>query len=143
MMESRSTHELEELHAHERFMRVALGAARIALDGGNIPVGAVVVHNGEIVSTGRNAVESGSNDLLHAEHTAVARIPQLLWSRRRACTIYTTMEPCAMCLGTIVYSAIDRIVWGASDRLAATHAAVEAIPYRSEERRVGKECRSR
>lgn len=101
----------------------------MALDAGDIPVGAVVVHGGEIVSTGRNGVESGRNDLLHAEHVAVARIPQLLWSRRRACTVYTTMEPCAMCLGAIVYSAIDRIVWGASDPLAATHASVNATPY--------------
>lgn len=110
-------------------MRAALAEARIALDEGNIPVGAVVVHDGEIVSAGRNAVDSTRNDRLHAEHVAVARIPQLLWDRRRRCTVYTTMEPCAMCLGVIVYSAIDRIVWGASDPLAATHATVEVIPY--------------
>ena len=89
----------------------------------------MVVRDGEIVSTGRNAVDSMRDDLLHAEHAAVARIPHLLWDRRRRCTVYTTMEPCAMCLGVIVYSAIDRIVWGASEPLAATHAALEATPY--------------
>ncbi|HEX8738510.1 MAG TPA: nucleoside deaminase [Casimicrobiaceae bacterium] len=122
-------HPLEEHHSHERFMRAALAEARIALDEGNIPVGAVVVHDGEIVSTGRNAVDSMHNDLFHAEHVAVARIPHLLWDRRHRCTVYTTMEPCAMCLGVIVYSAIDRIVWGASDSLSATHATVEVTPY--------------
>lgn len=128
-MSNDSAHPLEEHHSHERFMRAALAEARIALDEGNVPVGAVVVHDGEIISTGRNAVESMRNDLLHAEHKAVARIPHLLWDRRRRCTVYTTMEPCAMCLGVIVYSAIDRIVWRGSDPLAATHAAVEATPY--------------
>ncbi|HET7260485.1 MAG TPA: nucleoside deaminase [Casimicrobiaceae bacterium] len=124
-----SAPDVAEHYSHERFMCAALEEARLALEAGDIPVGAVVVHDGEIVSTGRNAVESERNDLLHAEHTAVARIPQFLWRRRRECTVYTTMEPCAMCLGAIVYSAIDRIVWGASDPLAATHAAVEATPY--------------
>lgn len=127
---------MEERYSHERFMRAALEEARLALDEGNIPVGAVVVHDGEVVSTGRNAVESRRNDLLHAEHSAVARIPGFLWSHRRQCTIYATMEPCAMCLGAIVYSAIDRIIWGASDRLCATHAAVAATPYYGQRRLV-------
>jgi tRNA(adenine34) deaminase len=118
-----------EHYAHERFMRAALEEARLALAAGDIPVGAVVVHDGEVVGRGRNAVESQRNDLLHAEHTAIAQIPQFLWRHRRECTVYTTLEPCAMCLGAIVYSAIDRIVWGASDPLAATHTAIEATPY--------------
>lgn len=88
--------ELPDLHAHERFMRLALDEARIALETGDIPVGAVIVHDGEVVSTGRNATESQRNDLLHAEQVAVSRIPQFLWTHRRQCTLYTTLEPCAM-----------------------------------------------
>lgn len=126
--------ELPELHAHERFMQVALDEARLALDAGDIPVGAVIVHNGEVVSTGRNATESQRNDLLHAEQVAVSRIPQFLWAHRRRCTLYTTLEPCAMCLGAAVYSAIDRIVWGASDPLCATLATIGCTPYYAKKR---------
>lgn len=126
--------ELPDLHAHERFMRLALDEARIALETGDIPVGAVIVHDGAVVSTGRNATESQRNDLLHAEQVAVSRIPQFLWTHRRRCTLYTTLEPCAMCLGVSVYSAIDRIVWGASDPLCATEATIACTPYYAKKR---------
>ncbi len=120
---------LADHHDHARFMHEALLEARIALDAGDIPVGAVIVHNGEIVARGRNATDSQRNDLLHAEHVAVASIPTFLWEHRRQCIVYTTLEPCAMCLGAMLYSAIDRVVWGASDPLCATHDTVACTPY--------------
>ncbi|MFO1313782.1 MAG: nucleoside deaminase [Burkholderiales bacterium] len=119
----------EQHHSHERFMLEALMEARAALHAGDIPVGAVIVHDGNVISSGRNRIDSARNDLLHAELSAISKVPEFLWSHRRQCIVYTTLEPCSMCLGTIVYSAIDRIVWGASDPLCATHATIECTPY--------------
>lgn len=127
---------LPDLHDHERFMRLALAEARLALEAGDIPVGAVIVHDGEPVSSGRNCIESQRNDLLHAEQVAVSRIPQFLWTHRRQCVLYTTLEPCAMCFGVAVYSAVDRIVWGASDPLCATQATIAVTPYYNRRRLV-------
>lgn len=127
---------MEHHYAHERFMALALNEARIALEEGNVPIGAVVVLGDEVVASARNLIETAEDDTLHAEAAAIRRIPQVLWRNRRRCTVYTTMEPCAMCLGTIIYSSVDRIVWGASDPLCATHATIECTPYYRKKRLV-------
>lgn len=127
---------MNEHYGHERFMRTALEEARAALEAGDIPVGAVIVHETEIVARGRNAIESLRDDLHHAEHHAISQIPEFLWRHRRACTLYSTLEPCAMCVGTAVYSAIDRLVWGASDPLCHTDAMIACVPYYNRRRLV-------
>lgn len=116
-------------YEHERFMRIALEEARAALAAGDIPVGAVIVHGDEVVARGRNAIESRRDDLHHAEHHAISQVPEFLWLHRRRCTLYSTLEPCAMCVGAAVYSAIDRLVWGASDPLCHTDAMIASVPY--------------
>lgn len=121
--------EIELYHSHERFMRMALQDARIALEAGDVPVGAVLVHNGEIVSIGLNQIESRRNDMLHAENTALWKAAPFLWEHRRECVLYSTLEPCALCFGAAAYSSVDRFVWGASDPLCATHAMTECVPY--------------
>jgi len=117
-------------------MRLALAEAVQALVAGDIPVGAVVVFDGEVVSRGRNATETLRSDLAHAEHDAVSRIPEFLWTHRRQCTVYTTLEPCAMCLGSIVYSSVDRVIYGAGDPLCATDATIRCTPYYNRRRLV-------
>lgn len=125
-----------EDYAHDRFMRIALEEARAALDAGDIPVGAVIVHGTDVIARGRNAIESREDDLHHAEHHAISRAPQFLWRHRRQCTLYSTLEPCALCLGAAVYSAIDRLVWGAGDPLCATARMMEVVPYYGRKRLV-------
>lgn len=117
-------------------MQEALVLARESLARRDAAIGAVIVHDGEIVARGCNAVDSQCNDSLHAEFAAIQSIPAFLYAHKRRCTIYTTLEPCAMCLGAIVYSGIDRIVYGASDPLCATHPTLAATPYYAQKRLV-------
>lgn len=123
-------------YEHERFMRVALEEARVALEAGDIPVGAVIVHGTDVVARGRNAIESLKDDLHHAEHHAISQVPAFLWRHRRQCTLYSTLEPCALCVGAAVYSAIDRLIWGAADPLCGTQRMIDSVPYYSKRRLV-------
>ena len=99
------------------WMKVALEQAALALAEGNLPIGAAIVHEGSLVAVGRNGIESDSNDTRHAELVAIQAIPGFLFEHKRRCTIYTTLEPCMMCLGAIVNVGIVRVVFGAFDRL--------------------------
>ena len=110
-------------------MRAALEQARLALAEGNLPIGAVIVHDGQIVATGRNGVGSGENDTRHAELVAIQSIPQFLFRHKRQCTVVTTLEPCMMCMGAIVIAGIHRIVWGASDPIAGVAEMVPRYTY--------------
>ena len=100
----------------ERWMKVALEEAQLAADKGEVPVGAVVVHEGSVIAKSRNLRELNKDPLAHAELLAIADAAKLLgrW-RLIECTLYVTLEPCPMCAGAIVNSRLDRIVYGASD----------------------------
>lgn len=101
------------------FMNEALSLARIAADMGEIPVGAVVVKDGEIVGRGYNLRENKKSATAHAEVIAIEQACEKIgdW-RLTGCTLYVTLEPCPMCAGAIVNSRIDRVVYGASDGAA-------------------------
>ena len=101
----------------EYFMKEAIKQAKIAAEEGEVPVGAVVVYNGEIIATGRNRRETAKNALAHAEIEAInnACIARGGW-RLFDCTLYVTLEPCVMCSGAIVNSRIDRVVYGGYDK---------------------------
>ena len=97
-------------------MRAALAAARRALLHGDVPVGAVVVKDGVVISRGRNARERDSDPTAHAEILAIRKAAKKLGSwRLSGCTLYVTLEPCAMCAGAMVLSRLPRLVYGASD----------------------------
>ncbi len=100
----------------EAFMDAALQLAQEAADDGEVPVGCVVVRNGEIVGHGRNRREKSRNALGHAEMEAIAEACAHLGGWRLwDCTLYVTLEPCPMCTGAIINARIARVVFGARD----------------------------
>jgi len=102
--------------ADENFMRVALGLASQAHGEGEVPVGAVVVCEGAIIGHGFNAPISRHDPSAHAEIMALRDAAQTLQNYRLpGCSLYVTLEPCAMCLGAIFHARIARVVYGAAD----------------------------
>ena len=95
------------------FMLIALEQAALSAAETEVPVGAVITRNGEVVSTGRNRRETGKNALAHAEIDKACKAlgGWRLWE----CEMYVTLEPCPMCTGAIINSRIRRLVYGAAD----------------------------
>ncbi len=101
---------------HEDFMKKALELAKLSKEEGEVPVGAVVVCNGEIVGTGRNRRETEKNALCHAEIEAIDNACKTLGGWRLfKCDLYVTLEPCPMCAGAIINSRIKNVYFGAKD----------------------------
>ncbi len=98
------------------FMRQALQEAELALAKGEIPIGAVIVKDGQVIGRGHNLKETRNDPTLHAEIVAIsAATAQLGTWRLTGTTIYVTIEPCPMCAGALVQARIDRLVYGADD----------------------------
>ncbi len=107
------------------FMNLAIEQARLAAAELEVPVGAVVVRRGEVVSVGRNRREIGKNALAHAEIEAIDLACKRLGGWRLwECEMYVTLEPCPMCTGAIINSRIKRLVFGASDYKAGSCGSV-------------------
>lgn len=102
--------------ADERFMRLALEQARAAAAAGEVPVGAVVVRGGEVIAMGHNAPIGQHDPTAHAEIVALRAAAQALGNYRLdGCTLYVTLEPCAMCCGAMLHARLERVVFGAAD----------------------------
>ena len=99
-----------------RFMRLALEEAQLAAEEGEVPIGAVVVCEGEVVARAHNRRETDHDPSAHAEFAAMVAASQALerW-RLTGCTVYVTLEPCLMCAGLMVNARVDRCVFGAAD----------------------------
>ena len=109
----------------EEFMRAALEEAMKAYHIDEVPIGAVVVRNGEIVGRGYNRRETGKNALYHAELAAINDACKRLGGWRLwECELYVTLEPCPMCAGAIINSRIRRVVYGCSDTKAGSCRSV-------------------
>jgi tRNA(adenine34) deaminase len=109
----------------EDWMRIAIDEARLALDHGDVPVGAVVVHQGEVVGAGHNERERRQDPTAHAETLALQRAAQRRGSWRLLDTVlYVTLEPCAMCAGAIVLARVPRVVYGTTDPKAGAAGSV-------------------
>ena len=100
----------------EQFMRNALVEAQAAFDEGEIPVGAIVVCRGRIISRAHNLTETLTDVTAHAEMQAITAAANALGGKYLTdCTLYVTVEPCPMCAGAIGWAQIPRVVYGASD----------------------------
>ena len=101
---------------HEDYMRQALALAREAAEAGEVPVGCIIVRQGQVVGRGRNRREEKQHTQSHAEMEAIREACRTVgdW-RLTGCTIYVTLEPCPMCAGGIINSRIPTVVFGAKD----------------------------
>ena len=116
-------------HDDERYMRAALAEAEAAYAGGDVPVGAVVVRAGRVIGRGHNQREQLNDPTAHAEMIAITAASAHLGSwRLEDCTLYVTLEPCAMCAGAIVLARIPRLVFGALDPKTGACVSLYRIP---------------
>jgi len=113
------------VHDDEAGMRAALREAHASLARDEVPVGCVVVHEGLVIGRGHNQVEGLQDATAHAEILAIGAASNALGSwRLHECTLYVTLEPCAMCAGAIVLARVGRLVYGASDPKAGACGSV-------------------
>jgi len=112
----------------ERWMRTAIAEARLAEAEGEVPVGAVIVHAGEIMGRGRNLRETTQDPTAHAEMIALREAAHTLGSWRLIDTsLYVTLEPCPMCAGALVNARVPRVVWGCDDPKAGATQTLYTI----------------
>ena len=107
-----------DIEKDTHFMRMALKEAEAAYEQGEVPVGAVVVINDQIIARGHNLTETLTDVTAHAEMQAITAAANYLGGKYLIdCTLYVTMEPCQMCAGALYWSQVSRIVYGARDEL--------------------------
>ena len=106
---------------HNEFMKAAIDEAKKAEALGEVPIGAVVVKDGEIISRAHNLRETTQNPVTHAELLAIQKASEAVGSfRLEDCTLYVTLEPCVMCSGAIIMSRVPLVVYGAADKKGGT-----------------------
>jgi tRNA(adenine34) deaminase len=109
-------------------MHAALAEARAAAEAGEVPIGAVVVHDGAIITSGQNRVLRDVDPTAHAEIVAMRAAAAALGNYRlNGCTLYVTLEPCAMCAGAMIHARIGRLVFGAPDPKAGACGSVLSV----------------
>ncbi len=106
-------------------MREALREAQVGVDEDEVPIGAVVVHDGRVIGAAHNQREQLRDPTAHAEMIAITQAAEALGSwRLEGCTLYVTLEPCPMCAGAVVLARIPRVVYGAADPKAGAVATL-------------------
>ncbi len=115
MIEQVSNSILKPNH-DEQYMRIAIAQAQIAEENGDVPIGAVIVHNGQVIAKAYNQREQLQDPTAHAEIIALTQAAAAMenW-HLHGCTMYVTLEPCCMCAGALVLARIDRLVYGCAD----------------------------
>ena len=119
------------LNFDEEYMTVALSEAMVGASIGEIPVGAVIVKDGEIIAAAHNLRENGGGATAHAEIVAINEASEKLGTwRLSGCELYVTLEPCPMCAGAIINSRLDRVIFGAKDpRMGALGSLINLNDY--------------
>jgi len=109
-------------------MRTALSEARKAAEAGEVPIGAVIIHDGAIIAHGQNSVIRASDPTAHAEIVAMRHAAAMLGNYRlNGCALYVTLEPCAMCAGAMIHARIDRLIYATADPKAGACGSVLAV----------------
>lgn len=109
-------------------MQAALDEARLAAAAGEVPIGAVVVHHNAIIATGQNRVLRDLDPTAHAEIVAMRAAATALGNYRlNGCTLYVTLEPCAMCAGAMIHARLDRLIFAAADPKAGACGSVLTV----------------
>lgn len=118
-------------HSDELWMQEALRLAQRALDAGEVPVGAVVVHQGKIVGRGFNRNILDCDPTAHAEVIALREAGRAVGNHRlNECDLFVTIEPCAMCAGAMVHARIQRLIYGADDpKTGAVHSIMHVLNH--------------
>ena len=110
------------------FMQAALAQARLAAEAGEVPIGAVIVREGEIIAWGQNRVLRAVDPTAHAEIVALRAAAVSIGNYRLpGCTLYVTLEPCAMCAGAMIHARLDRLVFAAADPKAGAAGSVLSV----------------
>ena len=110
------------------FMQFALAEARLAAEAGEVPIGAVVVQGGAIIARGQNRVLRDLDPTAHAEIVALRAAAAALGNYRLAgCTLFVTLEPCAMCAGAMIHARLARLVFAAADPKAGAAGSVLSV----------------
>jgi tRNA(adenine34) deaminase len=110
-------------------MRAALSEAEAAAAAGERPIGAVLVVAGEIVSRGRSRQNELRSQLAHAELEALQKGGEAVWERYSEAVLFTTVEPCPLCLGAVMMADVPHVVYAVHDPLVETYRLIEGSPY--------------
>jgi tRNA(adenine34) deaminase len=109
-------------------MQAALAEARTAASAGEVPIGAIVVREGMVIAGGQNRVMRDCDPTAHAEIVAMRAAAEALGNYRlNGCTLYVTLEPCAMCAGAMIHARLDRLVFAAADPKAGAAGSVISL----------------
>jgi tRNA(adenine34) deaminase len=112
----------------QQAMEAALAEARQAAEAGEVPIGALIVHEGAIIARGQNRVLRDNDPTAHAEIVALRAAAQALGNYRlNGCTLYVTLEPCAMCAGAMIHARLDKLVFAADDPKAGACGSVVSV----------------
>ncbi len=112
----------------ERFMKAAIGQAQIALENGDVPIGAIIVYQNQIIAKGYNQRYKLNDPTAHAEIIALTAAAEYIGNwRLNGCSIYVTLEPCCMCAGALVLARMDRLVYGCEDPKAGASGSLYNI----------------
>lgn len=120
--------DLSHLNLAE-FMREALQEAELAGQSGELPIGAVIVIDGEIIARGRACHNAMRSQLRHAELNAMLDGGERLWTDFKRAILFTTVEPCPLCLGAVVMADIPHVIFGMYDQIVHSNLIVEINPY--------------
>ncbi len=113
----------------DKFMQFAVNEAELAGQAGEIPIGAVIVIDGEIISRGRATHNEMRNQIRHAELNAILDGGEPLWKNYRRAILFTTVEPCPLCLGAVVMADIPHVIFGIHDEIVKSEVTIEHNLY--------------
>ncbi len=115
-------------YSHEHWMKFALAEAKKAMQEDEIPVGAIIVQNENIVARAHNATRRNNSSIAHAEKMVMENAQEKLGKYLYGCKLYVTLEPCAMCSGMIILSRLDAVIFGADDEKSGACGSIYKIP---------------